>query len=98
MKEKLDRFERNKVWILIERPKKCSIIGTKWVFQNKLDDHGKVIRNQARLVAQGYSEQEGIDYDKTFAPVARLESICMLLTYASFKRLKLFQIDVKVNF
>jgi len=68
------------------------------VFRNKLDEEGKVIRNKARLVAQGYNQQEGIDYDETFAPVAKLEAIQILLAYASHKNIKLFQMDVKSVF
>jgi len=68
------------------------------VFHNKLDENGKVIHNKARLVSQGYSQQEGMNYDETFAPVVRLESIRILLAYASFKSFKLFQMDVKSMF
>ncbi|GJS23534.1 retrovirus-related pol polyprotein from transposon TNT 1-94 [Tanacetum coccineum] len=75
-----------------------TIIGTKWVFRNKLDENGVVSRNKARLVAQGYNQQEGIDYDKTYAPVARLESIRILLAYACALDFKLFQMDVKSVF
>ncbi|GJT53025.1 retrovirus-related pol polyprotein from transposon TNT 1-94 [Tanacetum coccineum] len=74
------------------------IIGTKWVFRNKLDENGIVSRNKARLVAQGYNQQEGIDYDETYAPVARLESIRILLAYAYALDFKLFQMDVKSAF
>ncbi|KAK2388390.1 putative mitochondrial protein [Trifolium repens] len=98
MKEELSQFERNEVWNLVPLPKDHSIIGTRWVFRNKLDEDGKVIRNKARLVAQGYNQQEGIDYDETFAPVARLEAIRILLAYASHKCIKLFQMDVKSAF
>ena len=70
MKEELSQFEKSKVWTLVPLPKGQSAIGTKWVFRNKLDENGKVIRNKARLVAQGYNQQEGIDYDETFAPIA----------------------------
>ena len=83
MHEELHNFERNKVWSLVERPKNHNVIGTKWVFKNKQDNHGQVIRNKARLVAQGYSQVEGLDYGETFAPVARLESIRILLAFAS---------------
>ncbi|GAU41423.1 hypothetical protein TSUD_26030 [Trifolium subterraneum] len=69
MKEELHQFEKNEVWNLVPFPKDNSIIGTRWVFRNKLDENGKVVRNKARLVAQGYNQQEGIDYDETFAPV-----------------------------
>ncbi|GJV40338.1 copia protein [Tanacetum coccineum] len=72
-----------------------TIIGTTWVFRNKLDDNGIVSRNKARLVAQEYNQQEGIDYDETYAPVARLESIRILLAYACALDFKLFQMDVK---
>ena len=60
------------------------MIGTEWIFKNKPDENGTVVRNKARLVAQGYTQVEGVDYDETFAPVARLESICILLGVACF--------------
>ncbi|GKB67610.1 retrovirus-related pol polyprotein from transposon TNT 1-94 [Tanacetum coccineum] len=75
-----------------------TIIGTKWVFRNKLDENGVFSRNKARLVAQGYNQQEGIDYDETYAPVARLESIRILLAYVCALDFKLFQMDVKSAF
>ncbi|GJV34278.1 retrovirus-related pol polyprotein from transposon TNT 1-94 [Tanacetum coccineum] len=75
-----------------------TIIGTKWVFRNKLDKNGIVSLNKARLVAQGYNQQEGIDYDETYAPVARLESIMILLVYACALDFKLFQMGVKSAF
>ena len=76
MHEELNNFERNQVWDLVPRPtEEHNVIGTKWIFKNKQDANGIVIRNKARLVAQGYSQVEGIDYGETFAPVARLESI-----------------------
>ena len=98
MQEKLNQFERNKVWNLVPRPNNCSIIGTKWVFRNKLNEHGNVTRNKARLVAQGYNQEEGIDFDETFAPVARLEAIRILCAYACFMNFKLYQMDVKSTF
>ena len=79
MQEELNQFIRNGVWDLVHKPKGFNIIETKWVFRNKLSEQGEVIRNKARLVAQGYSQQEGIDYTKTFAPFARLESIRLLI-------------------
>lgn len=79
-------------------PKDVSIIGTKWVFKNKLDEHGTITRNKARLVAQGYNQQEGIDYEETYAPVARLESIRILLAFACYKKFTLYQMDVKSAF
>ena len=98
MQEKLNEFERNKVWQLVPRPKNRSVVGTKWMFRNKSDADGIVIRNKARLVAKGYSQQEGIDYDETFAHVARLEAIRMFLAYAAHKKFKVFQMDVKSAF
>ncbi|GJS68334.1 retrovirus-related pol polyprotein from transposon TNT 1-94 [Tanacetum coccineum] len=75
-----------------------TIIGTQWVYRNKLDENGVVTRNKSRIVAQGYNQQEGIDYDKTYAPVVRLESIRILLAYACALDFKLYQIDVKSAF
>ena len=98
MKEELNQFEKSKVWTLVPLPKGQSAIRTKWVFRNKLDESGKVIRNKARLVAQGYNQEEGIDYDETFASVARLEAIEMLLACAVHKGFILFQMDVKSTF
>ena len=71
---------------------------TKWVFRNKLDESGIVIRNKVRLVAKGYNQEEGIDYEETFAPVARLEAIRMLLASTSIMDFKLYQMDVKSVF
>ncbi|KAJ3702073.1 hypothetical protein LUZ61_005778 [Rhynchospora tenuis] len=98
MQEELNQFERNQVWELVPLPSGKQVIGTKWVFRNKLDEYGNVVRNKARLVAQGYKQQEGIDFEETFAPVARLESIRMLLAYAANKGFTLFQMDVKSAF
>nr|GEY52414.1 retrovirus-related Pol polyprotein from transposon TNT 1-94 [Tanacetum cinerariifolium] len=75
-----------------------TIIGTTWVFRNKLDKNGIVSRNKARLVAQGYNQQDGIDYVETYIPVARLESIRILLAYAYALDFKLFHMDVKRAF
>nr|GEU97811.1 retrovirus-related Pol polyprotein from transposon TNT 1-94 [Tanacetum cinerariifolium] len=98
MQEELSQFIANDVWELVPQPRNMTIIGTKWVFRNKLDENDVVSRNKARLVAQGYNQQEGIDYDKTYAPVARLEFIMILLAYACALDFKLFQMDVKSAF
>ena len=95
MQEELLQFRIQKVWKLIDLPKGQRAIGTKWVFRNKKDERGIVIKNKARLVAQGYTQEEGIDYDEVFAPVARIEAIRLFLAYASFKRFKVYQMDVK---
>jgi len=75
-----------------------NVSGTKWIFKNKQDAHGIIVRNKARLVAQGYSQVEGIDYSETFAPVAHLESIRLLIAYDSHHNFKLQQMDVKSDF
>ena len=98
MQDELLQFNRNHVWDLVPKPTHQGIIGTKWIFRNKLDEDGNVVRNKACLVSQGYTQEEGIDYDETFAPVARLEAIRMLLAYACFMGFKLFQMDVKSAF
>jgi hypothetical protein len=82
---------------LVERTKQ-NIVGTKWVFCNKQDEQGVVTRNKARLVAKGYSQVKGLNFDETFAPVARLDSIRMLLTYATHHGFKFYQMDVKSTF
>ncbi|WVZ63649.1 hypothetical protein U9M48_013263 [Paspalum notatum var. saurae] len=98
MHEELENFERNHVWDLVEPPPNCCPIGTKWVFKNKQGEDGMVVRNKARLVAQGFYQKEGIDYEETFAPVARLEAIRILLAFAASKGFKLQQMDVKSAF
>ena len=98
MQDELNQFERNKVWHLEPHPEHQKVIGLKWVFRNKLDEHGIIIRNKARLVVKGYNQQEGIDYEETFAPVARLEAIRIIIDIASYMGFKLYQMDVKCAF
>ncbi|KAK6146181.1 hypothetical protein DH2020_020050 [Rehmannia glutinosa] len=98
MQEELNQFERNKLWKLVQRPTHQNVIGTKWVFRNKMNKEGSVVRNKARLVAKGYCQEEGIDFDETFAPVARLEAIRMFLAYAAHKNFIVYQMDVKSAF
>jgi len=98
MQEELNQFKRNDVWDLVPKPPQKNIIGTKWVFRNKMNEQGEVTRNNARLVAQGYNQQEDIDYTKTFAPVARLEAIRLVLSYAVNHGIILYQMDVKSAF
>jgi hypothetical protein len=97
MQEELNNFKGNEVWSLVLRPKQ-NIVGTKWVFRNKQDEHGVVTRNKARLVAKGYAQVVGLDFEETFSPVARLESTWILLAYAAHHSFKLFQMDVKSAF
>jgi hypothetical protein len=97
MQEELNNFTRNEIWHLVPRPNQ-NVVDTKWVFHNKQDEHGVVTRNKARLVAKGYSQVEGLDFGETYAPVARLESIRILLAYATYHGFKLYQMDVKSAF
>ena len=83
---------------MVPRPKYHPIIGSKWVFRNKMDEQDVITRNKARLVDKDYNQEEGIDYDETYAPVARLEAIRMLLAPASFMNFKLYQMDIKSAF
>ncbi|KAJ9566539.1 hypothetical protein OSB04_002505 [Centaurea solstitialis] len=98
MQDELAEFERNKVWRLVERPWGKTIIGLKWILRNKTDENNLIIRNKARLVAKGYRQQEGIDYDETYAPVARIEAIRIFLAYAAHKNMTVYQMDVKCAF
>ncbi|GJS95426.1 putative ribonuclease H-like domain-containing protein [Tanacetum coccineum] len=98
MQDELLQFKLQKVWTLVDLPNGKRPIGTKWVFRNKKDERGIVIKNKARLVAQGYTQEEGIDYDEVFAPVARIEAIRLFLAYASFKDFMVYQMDVKSAF
>nr|GFD31059.1 retrovirus-related Pol polyprotein from transposon TNT 1-94 [Tanacetum cinerariifolium] len=98
MQEELDQFSRLKVWRLVPRPEGKTVIKTKRIFENKKDESSLVIRNKARLVVVGYSQQEGIDYDETFAPVARIEAIHLFLAYAAHKDFTVFPMDVKTTF
>jgi hypothetical protein len=97
MQEELNNFKRNEVRRLVPCPKQ-NVVGTMWVFRNKQDEHGVVTRNKARLVAKGYTQVAGLDFEETFAAVARLESILILLAYAAHHYFKLFQMDVKSAF
>jgi len=94
----LNQLALNEVWTLVPRIPEMNIIGTKWVFKNKMDEHGVITRNKARLVSKGYNQEEGIDYDETYASVARLEAVRLLLAFSCIKGFKLFQMDVKSAF
>ncbi|GJT97517.1 gag-pol polyprotein [Tanacetum coccineum] len=98
MLPQLLNFERNKVWTLVPKPHGKTIIGTKWIWENKMDENGIVIKNKARLVAQGYNQQEGIDYEENFTLVVRLEAIRIFLVYAAYMGFMVYQIDVKSAF
>eukprot|EP00253_Pinus_taeda_P026450 PITA_26450 len=98
MDEELEQIEKNNTWELVPRPKDKNVIGRKWIFKNKLNENGEVIRNKARVVCKGYAQQEGIYFEETFAPIARLEAIRMFLALSSFQKFKVFQMDVKSTF
>ena len=96
MKEKLDHIEKNKTcWELVLRPDDKNVIGTKWVFRNKMNEQGEVLRNKARLVCKGYSQQEKNDFEENFALVDRLETTRMFLAYEPNKNFNIYQMDVK---
>ncbi|GKB60886.1 putative ribonuclease H-like domain-containing protein, partial [Tanacetum coccineum] len=98
MQEELLQFKLQKVWTLVDLPKGKRAVRTKWVYRNKKDEKGIVVRHKARLVAQGYTQEEEIDYDEVFAPVARIEAIRLFFAYASFMGFIVYQIDVKSAF
>ncbi|GKD44511.1 putative ribonuclease H-like domain-containing protein [Tanacetum coccineum] len=98
MQEELLQFKLQQVWVLVDLPYGMKVIGTKWVYRNKRDERRVVVRNKARLVAQGYTQEEGIDYDEVFALVARIEAIRLFLAFASFMGFIVYQMDVKSAF
>ncbi|GJZ95865.1 putative ribonuclease H-like domain-containing protein, partial [Tanacetum coccineum] len=98
MQEELLQFKLQQVWTLVDLPHGKRAIGTKWVYRNKKDERGIVIRNKSRLVAQWYTQKEGIDYDEVFASVAKIEAIRLFLAYASYKDFMVYQMDVKSAF
>nr|GFC79326.1 putative ribonuclease H-like domain-containing protein [Tanacetum cinerariifolium] len=98
MQEELLQFKIQNVWTLVDCPKGVRPIGTKWVLKNKKNKRGIVVKNKARLVGQGNTQEEGIDYDEVFAPVVRIEAIRLFLAYASFMGFTVYQMDVKSAF
>lgn len=98
MQDELKQFKRNEVWDLVPPPRDHQVIGTKWVFRNKLDENGVITKNNAQLVTQGYNQEESINYEETYAQVSCLEAIRLLLAFSCSKDLKLFQMDMKTCF
>nr|GFA23220.1 retrovirus-related Pol polyprotein from transposon TNT 1-94 [Tanacetum cinerariifolium] len=98
MQEELNEFEHLELWELIPRPNKVIVITLKWIYKVKLDELGGILKNKARLVACGYHQEEGIDFEESFAPVARLEAIRIFLAYAAHKNMVIYQMDVKIAF
>ncbi|GJS58911.1 putative ribonuclease H-like domain-containing protein [Tanacetum coccineum] len=98
MQEELLQFKLQKVWVPVDLPKRKRAIGSKWIFRNKKDERGIVISNKSRLVAQGHTQEEGIDYDEVFVPVVRIKAIRLFLAYASFMGFLVYQMDLKSDF
>nr|GFD33200.1 retrovirus-related Pol polyprotein from transposon TNT 1-94 [Tanacetum cinerariifolium] len=98
MQEELNEFERLEVWELVPRPDKVMAITLKWIYKVKLDELGGILKNKARLVARGYRQEEGIDFEESFAPVARVEAIRIFLAYAAHKNMVVYQMDVNTAF
>ena len=90
MKEELDQIVQNDTSELVLRPKDKNVIGTKWAFRNKMNEKGKVVTNKSRLVCMGYSQQEGIDYQETYAPIAKMEVVRMFLAYVINKKFHIY--------
>ncbi|GKD72677.1 retrovirus-related pol polyprotein from transposon TNT 1-94, partial [Tanacetum coccineum] len=98
MQDELHQFDRLKVWELVDKPFGKMIIKLKWLWKNKKDEDQTVIHNKARLVAKGYAQEEGIDFEESFAPVARLEAVRIFVAYAAHKSFLIYQMDVKTAF
>nr|GEY23780.1 retrovirus-related Pol polyprotein from transposon TNT 1-94 [Tanacetum cinerariifolium] len=98
MQEELNEFELLEVWELVPRPDQVMVITLKRIYKVKLDELGGILKNKARLVARSYRQEEGIDFEKSFAPVARLEAIRIFLAYAAHKNMVVYQMDVKTAF
>ncbi|GJU89340.1 retrovirus-related pol polyprotein from transposon TNT 1-94 [Tanacetum coccineum] len=98
MQEELHEFERLEVWELVPPPDKAFVITLKWIYKVKLDELGGILKNKARLVARGYRQEEGIDFEESFAPVARLEAIRIFLAFAAHMNMVVYQMDVKTAF
>ncbi|GKG06019.1 retrovirus-related pol polyprotein from transposon TNT 1-94, partial [Tanacetum coccineum] len=101
MQEELNEFERLEVWELVPRPDKVLVITLKWIYKVKLDELGDprgILKNKAQLVARGYRQEEGIDFEESFAPVATLEAIRIFLAFAAHMNMVVYQMDVKTAF
>jgi hypothetical protein len=98
MNEEIDQIEKSQTWELVPRHKDKNVVGTNWIFKNKLNENGKIIKNKARIVCKGYAQVEGIEFGETFSPIERLEAIIMFLAFSCFKKFKIYQMDVKSAF
>ncbi|GKF40347.1 retrovirus-related pol polyprotein from transposon TNT 1-94, partial [Tanacetum coccineum] len=98
MQEEIHEFERLQVWELVSCPDKVMLIKLKWIYKVKTDEFGEVLKNNARLVTQGFRQEEGIDFKESFAPVARIEAIRIFVANAANKNMTILKIDVKTAF
>ncbi|GKD93751.1 retrovirus-related pol polyprotein from transposon TNT 1-94, partial [Tanacetum coccineum] len=98
MQDEIHEFDRLQVWELVPQPDCVLIIALKWIYKVKLDEYGDVLKNKARLVAKGYRQEEGIDFEESFAPVARIEAIRIFIANAASKNMTIYQMDVKTAF
>nr|GFC43438.1 Gag-Pol polyprotein [Tanacetum cinerariifolium] len=98
MQEKLYQFDRLDVWEVVDRPLCTNVINLKWLWKNKRDEENTVIRNKSRLAAKEYAQKEGVDFEESFAPVARLEAVRLFIAYAAHKSFTIYQMDVKTTF
>nr|GFA67614.1 retrovirus-related Pol polyprotein from transposon TNT 1-94 [Tanacetum cinerariifolium] len=98
LQEELHQFDRLDVWELVDRPLCRNVINMKWFWKNKHDEENSVIRSKSRLVAKGYAQKEGVDFEESFAPVARLEAVWLFIAYAAHKSFTVYQMDVKTSF
>ena len=98
MERELESIEKNQTWELVDLPKGHKSIGLKWVYKLKKDSEGKVLKHKARLVAKGYVQKKGVDFEEVFAPVARLDTIKLILALAAHRVWKIHHLDVKLAF
>nr|GEX66480.1 retrovirus-related Pol polyprotein from transposon TNT 1-94 [Tanacetum cinerariifolium] len=98
MQEELHQFDRLDVWELVDRPLCTNVINLKWLWKNKHEEENTIIQNKSRLVAKGYVQKEGVDFDESFVPVARLEAVRLFIAYALHKSFTVYQMDVKIAF
>ncbi|GKE41705.1 retrovirus-related pol polyprotein from transposon TNT 1-94, partial [Tanacetum coccineum] len=98
MQEELYQFDRLQVWKLVDKPFGKTVIKLKWLWKNKKNEDQTVIRNKARLVAKGYAQEDGIDFEESFAPVASLEAVRIFVAYVAYKSFPIYQMDVKTEF
>nr|GFC10807.1 hypothetical protein [Tanacetum cinerariifolium] len=96
--EELHQFDRLDVWEVVDRPLCTNVINLKWIWKNKRDEENTVIQNKSRLVANGYAQKDGVDFEESFAPVARLESVRLFIAYTAHKSFTVYLMDVKTVF